>query len=190
MHAFDYISVLLSFVYAAAVVHILATAGDIAIAFGRVRFSWLNSGWMLASLLAVTAWWIGVWDLRAIGVWTMVSIGFFFAVACLMYLEVRLVCPRVAEQGIVDVVAFHRTEGRKYLAAYSLVTLITVGTNGFFSSGSPVWVAQNEAVIPMALGAIAAAIFVSVPWVQYISVLIQLAMWIWYFAVLQPPLAG
>ena len=39
MHAFDYISVLFSFVYAAAVVHVLATAGDIAIAFNRIRFS-------------------------------------------------------------------------------------------------------------------------------------------------------
>ena len=190
MHAFDYISVLFSFVYAAAVVHILATAGDIAIAFTRVRFSWLNAGWMLASLLAVAAWWIGVWDLRGIGVWTMPSIFFFFAVACLMYLEVRLVCPRIAGEGTIDLVAFHRTEGRKYLAAYSLVTLVTVATNAFFSGGDPVWAAQNYAVIPMAIGTVAAAIFVSVAWVQYLAILIQIAMWLWYFAALQPPLAG
>ena len=84
MHAFDYISVLLSFVYAAAITHVLATAGDIAIAFKRINFSWLNAGWMVSSLLAVAAWWIGTWDLRGVDLWTMPTIAFFFAVACLM----------------------------------------------------------------------------------------------------------
>lgn len=190
MHAFDYISVLFSFVYAAAVVHVLATAGDIAIAFKRVDFSWLNAGWMLASLLAVTAWWIGVWDLRGIGLWTMPAVGFFFAVACLMYLEVRLVCPRIADDGPVDLEAFHRTEGRKYLGAYFLVTAVTVVTNAVFAGGSPLWVTQNYAVGPMAISTLAAAIFVSVQWVQYLALLVQLAMWVWYFAALQPPMAG
>lgn len=190
MHAFDYISVLFSFVYAAAVVHILATAGDIAIAFDRVRFSWLNAGWMLASLLAVSAWWIGFWDLRGIGAWTMPSIFFFFAVPCLMYLEVRLVCPRIASDGAIDLIAFHRTEARKYLAAYSLVTLVTIGTNAFFAGGNPAWVTQNQAVIPMTVATVTAAVFVSVTWVQYASLLVQFAMWLWYFAALQPPLAG
>src|SRR6185369_12666530 len=125
MHAFDYISVLFSFVYAAGVVHVLATAGDIAIAFNRIRFSWLNAGWMLASLLAVAAWWIGVWDLRGIGVWTMPSVGFFFAVACLMYLEVRLVCPRIVGDGEADLISFHLTEGRKYVGAYCLIMVVT-----------------------------------------------------------------
>jgi hypothetical protein len=190
MHAFDYISVLFSFVYAAAVVHVLATVGDIAIAFSRVRFSWLNAGWMMASLLAVTAWWIGAWDLRGIGAWTMPAVGFFFAMACLMYLEVRLVCPRVADEGSVDLEDFHRTEGRKYLGAYFLVTVVTVATNSFFGGGSLVWATQNYAVVPMALSTLAAAIFVSVRWVQYAALAIQIAMWIWYFAALQPAMAG
>ncbi|MES2137314.1 MAG: hypothetical protein V4502_09700 [Pseudomonadota bacterium] len=190
MHAFDYISVLFSFVYAAAVVHLLATAGDIAIALKRVRFSWLNAGWMLASLFAVTAWWIGVWDLRGIGTWSMTSIGFFFAVACLMYLEVRLVCPRIASEGPVDLGSFHRTEGRKYVGAYSIVMLVTAGTNAFYASGSASWVAQNTAILPMAVTSLAAAVFISIRWVQYGAVLVQLAMWMLYFTVLQPALAG
>lgn len=190
MHAFDYVSVLFSFVYAAAVVHVLATAGDIAIAFNRVRFSWLNAGWILASLLAVSAWWIGFWDLRGIGAWAMPTVFFYFAVASLMYLEVRLVCPRIAGEGAIDLVAFHRTEARKYLSAYSLVTLITVATNAFFNSGHGNWATQNLAVIPMTVGTVAAAIFVSVAWVQYAGLLVQFAMWLWYFAALQPPLAG
>jgi hypothetical protein len=47
MHAFDYILVLLSFVYAAAVTHVLSTAGEIITASKRIRLSWFNAGWML-----------------------------------------------------------------------------------------------------------------------------------------------
>ena len=190
MHAFDYISVLFSFVYAAAVVHILATAGDIAIAFNRLRFSWLNAGWMLASLLAVTAWWIGVWDLRGIAVWTMPNVGFFFAVACLMYLEVRLVCPRISADSEADLASFHRTEGRKYVGAYCLVMVVTAATNAFFASGSGTWVAQNYAIVPMAVLSLAAAIFITVRWIQITVVLVQVAMWCWYFMAFQPALTG
>jgi hypothetical protein len=43
MQAFDFILVLFSFVYAAAVTHVLSTAGEIMIASKRIRLSWLNA---------------------------------------------------------------------------------------------------------------------------------------------------
>ncbi|MDB5677497.1 hypothetical protein [Sphingomonas bacterium] len=190
MHAFDYISVLLSFVFAAAVTHVLATAGDITIGFKRVDFSWLNAGWMFVSLLSVTAWWIGVWDLRGIGVWSMPVIGFFFTVGCLLYLLVRLVCPRIPSDGPIDLESFHRTEGRKYISAYFLLTLVTIGTNSFFSGGIPIWVTQNYAVVPMALASLAAAVFASIRWVQTVAIVVIVAMWVWYFVALQPAMTG
>ena len=66
MHAFDFILVLFSFVYAAAVTHVLSTAGEIIIASKRIRLSWFNAGWMLVALLLTCAWWIGLSDLHAV----------------------------------------------------------------------------------------------------------------------------
>ena len=43
MHAFDYILVLFSFVYAAAVTHVLSTAGEIIIASKRIRSGYRGS---------------------------------------------------------------------------------------------------------------------------------------------------
>jgi len=190
MHAFDYLSVFFSFVFAAAVVHILATAGDIMIAFKRVRFSWLNAGWMLASLISVSAWWIGVWDLRSIGVWTMPFVFFFFGIGSLLYLLVRLVCPRIPDDGPIDLVSFHRAEGRKYLSADFMLCLLTIFTNAYFAGGLPTWQSQNTAIIPMALTSLAAALFISTRWVQTGAIIIRLAIWVWYFAVFQPPMSG
>jgi len=64
MGAFDFVITLLSFVYALAITHILATVGDIIRAGKRVRFSWLNAAWMLSTLLIVVAFWLGLWDMR------------------------------------------------------------------------------------------------------------------------------
>jgi hypothetical protein len=50
MHAFDFILMLFSFVYAAAVTHVLSTAGEIIIASKHIRLSWFNAGWMLGLL--------------------------------------------------------------------------------------------------------------------------------------------
>ena len=99
MHAYDFILVLFSFVYAAAITHILSTAGELIIAAKRVQLSWFNAGWMLGALLFTCAWWIGLWDLHTVTVWSVGAIAFYFFVAAGIYLNARLVSPRVPERG-------------------------------------------------------------------------------------------
>jgi hypothetical protein len=192
MHAYDFILILLSFVYAAAVTHILSTAGEIIIASKRVRFSWFNAGWMLAALLFTCAWWIGLWDLHAIRIWDIGSIAFYFLMAAGIYLNARLVSPRIPEMGKIDLNAFHAEEGRKYLIAYTILSVLTVYVNAVLGEGESAsqWPAQNLVIAPMAVATGVAAVFIRRPWVQIVAVAIQIFGWIWYFAVLQSVLAG
>jgi fatty acid desaturase len=104
-----------------------------------------------------------------------------------MYLQVRLASPRIAEEGPIDLKAFHRDEGRKYMIAYFVVSLVTIATNSLFSP--PNWWEQNYAILPMAIGSLAGAIFVTRLWVQIGALAIQFAMWGWFFTVLQPPIS-
>ncbi len=192
MHAYDFILVLLSFVYAAAVTHVLSTAGEIIIASKRVRFSWLNAGWMFASLLFTCAWWIGLWDLHTAKVWDVGSIGFYFSVAAGIYLNVRLVSPRIPERGEIDLRAFHSEEGRKYLIGYTILSVVTVIANAVLggAGGAAQWSAQNIVIIPMTIATGIAAIFIRRKWVQAVAVVIQILGWLWYFAELQSALTG
>jgi hypothetical protein len=192
MHAFDFILLLLSFVYAAAVTHLLSTAGEIIIASRRVRFSWFQAGWMCAALLFTCAWWIGLWDLHTVGRWDVGPILFYFSVAAGIYLTVRLVSPRIPEQGEVDLRAFHLTEGRKYLVAYTVVSLVTIYTNSQLSQGgtSVQWSTQNMVIVPMTIATTVAAVFIGKPWVQGTAVVIQILGWLYYFARLQSGLTG
>jgi hypothetical protein len=192
MHAYDFILVLFSFVYAAAVTHVLATAGEIIIASKRVRPSWINASWMGAALLFTCAWWIGLWDLHTVAVWSVGAVAFYFLVAAGIYLTVRLVSPRIPERGEIDLRAFHADEGRKYLFAYTILLVVTIVTNaGLGQGGSAVqWPAQNFVIIPMTIATAIAAMFIRKLWVQAFAVAIQLLGWIWYFARLQSALAG
>ena len=190
MHAFDFIVLFFSFVYAAAITHVLATTGEIIIEAKRIRLSWLNAGWMLVSLLATCAWWIGLWDLREVKVWTIGLIAFFFLMASALYLLARMVSPRIAHDGEIDLVTFHSQEGRKYIAAFAGIAAVTVLTNSVIgqAAGAAQWPAQNYAVGPMALAAVAAATFIRNIRIQIAALVVELAAWAVYFAFLQSSL--
>ena len=192
MHAYDFILILFSFVYAAAVTHILSTAGEMIIASKRLRFSWFNAGWMCAALLFTCAWWIGLWDLHTTTVWSVGSIAFYFLVAAGIYLNARLVSPRIPEKGEIDLRAFHADEGRKYLVAYTILLVVTIITNARLGQGGSAmqWPAQNKVIVPMTVVTSIAAIFIRKSSVQAIAVAIQILGWLWYFAKLQSALSG
>jgi hypothetical protein len=192
MHAYDFILILFSFVYAAAITHILSTAGEIIIAAKRVRLSWFNAGWMCGALLFTCAWWIGLWDLHAVTVWSVGSIAFYFSVAAGIYLNARLVSPRIPERGEIDLRAFHTDEGRKYLVCYAILSVVTIITNAGLGHGGSAaqWPAQNTVIVPMAIATVLAAIFIRNPWVQGSAVVIQILGWLWYFIRLQSALSG
>lgn len=192
MHAYEFILILLSFVYAAAVTHLLSTAGEIIIASKRVQLSWFNAGWMLAALLFTCAWWIGLWDLHTMTIWDIGSIAFYFSVAAGIYLQARLVSPRIPEKGSIDLQQFHREEGRKYLIAYTILGAVTVATNAMLgqTTDASQWPAQNLVIVPMTLATGVAAIFIKRPWIQGLALAIQIGGWIWYFAALQAALSG
>ena len=156
MHAYDFILVLLSFVYAAAVTHLLSA------------------------------------DLHTASVWSVGTIAFYFSVAAGIYLNARLVSPRIPETGDIDLAAFHADEGQKYLVAYGVLLLVSIVTNaGLGPGGSGMqWSAQNTIIIPMAVATGIAATFIRKPWVQASALAVQILGWLWYFAELQSALSG
>jgi hypothetical protein len=188
MHAFDYVMTLMSFVYALAITHMLAVVGDIIGAWPRVRFSWLNAVWMLFALLAVLTWWIGMWGLRDANAFGMGVVVIFFLLAAILYLEVRLVCPRIPDEGPVDLVDFHHREGRKYIAGFAVVTGFTAIVNIFyfqeFRLAAVVASRVDRVVLIQCVAAIVAARFADRR-VQIAMALIIGAMWVWYFTMLQ-----
>jgi hypothetical protein len=188
MRAFDFVMTLYSFVYALGVAQILATVGDMVRAGKRLRFSWLNAGWMLNVLLAIVAWWLSLWDLRAEANWPMLTVLVLFAVACLLYLLARLVSAPIPQEGTVDLQKYHQEEGRKYAGLFAVEVALTIATVFLYGSSSQNWIASNEASWPTLAASVAATITGN-RWVQSVALLVILAMWVWYFATLESALA-
>lgn len=186
MDAFDYVMTLLSFIYALAISHILATIGDLIIARQRVKFSWPQALWMVLAANPIFGWWIALWSLRTEGAWSTAVIGGQIVVAITLYLLSRLVCIRVPEEGPVDLEAYHAKEHRTYLLWYAFAASQAV----FYDQvvvRSPVWLTQDYAVLPMVLVGLAAAIFPN-RWVQIAAPIVMVGLWGLFWVALQPAL--
>jgi hypothetical protein len=96
------------------------------------------------------------------------------------------VCPDVPKEGAIDLPAFHRENGREYIAAFAVTAALTVGANVLFGEMGSVreMIVQNLAVAPMFVIAVVAAISFR-PWLQIGAAIAELALWAWYFATLQ-----
>ncbi len=69
---------------------------------------------------------------------------------------------------------------------------VTVAANWMLGEahGLAEYIQQNLSILPMALAAGIAAVFVRRRWVQWACLAVELAAWAWYFGALQGPLAG
>ena len=184
MRAFDFVMTLYSFVYALGVAQILSTVGDMIRAGRRVSFSWTNAGWMLNVLLAIVAWWLSLWDLRADTAWPMPTVLVFFAVACLLYVLARMVSAPIPAEGPVDLRLYHREEGRKYAGLFAMECAITIGTVFLYGSTSQNWIASNWATVPTLVASVAAAL-TNNRWVQTAAIVVIMLLWVPYFVTLQ-----
>ncbi len=186
MRAFDYVITLFAFVYALATAHLLTTVAEMVRGRARVRFSWTNAAWMLVCLFEILAWWIGMWDMRALPSWSVAMIAFLFVMATLIYVQVRLTCPNIPAEGEIDLREFHRRNGREYIALFAVIAALTIVVNVVFGDMTSVreMIEQNIVVAPMFVVAVAAAISFR-PWVQTLAAAAEIVLWLIYFATLQ-----
>ena len=189
MGAFDHIILLLSFVYALAIAHLLSTTALIMRESGRVRFSALHAFWMVNALAVIMANWISFWDMRSLPSWSVATIFFTFAMAFTNYLQAALVCPEVKAGEPLDLVAFAAGQRTRYVAAFLASVVFAVAANAVYGSiyGIVTWDIANLAVAPMAPVAIAALIWPH-RWAQWAAAVLIAADWIAYFALVQPAL--
>jgi len=78
---FEHVTILLSFVYALALTHLLSSATELLVARKQVRFSGLYAAWFLTALLVVLINWLSLWGLVAVKRWTIAEVMLQFLTA-------------------------------------------------------------------------------------------------------------
>ena len=187
MAAFEHVMVLVSFVYAVALTHLLSCAAAYIRSWPRLRFSWSYAVWFVNAFITIIVNWISFWDLRLLHTFSVGTILFVFLLAFTNYLQAALVCPHIEPDREVDLVRYHAEQGRRYVGASAATAGAALIANALLGGGYQVqeWFRQNIVVAPMLAITIIATVFVHTRWVQYAAGAALLGLWTYLLSTLQ-----
>lgn len=181
MAAFDFVLVLLSFVYALAVAVVLQSAGRLIIERHRVKFSGLLALAMFNAVVTVFISWLGMWDYRDTKGITLYDVTLFFISAVMIYLFCVAVSPEPDEAGEVDMGAFFWAQVRFVYGAFLVLILSYFAANVIYlrTSRPELFIEQSIGDVPPF--AVALIGFLSrnayVQWAVGILILIMSVAW-------------
>jgi hypothetical protein len=93
MSGFDFVLMLLSFVYALGLGHVLTSLGRLLVRRDQVIFSGLLALAMANAMLQVFVSWLSLWDFRSVERWDLPEISLFFSAAVIVYLMCVVISP-------------------------------------------------------------------------------------------------
>jgi len=123
--AFELVLILLSFVYALALTHVLSRIGVLVLAFNRVRFSGLLALAMLNAVVQVFLGWLLLWDFRNVQ-WDLFSILAQFVLAIMSYFICVFAAP---SDGDVDMEALYSLRRRPFYFSVLILYVLSLGAN-------------------------------------------------------------
>lgn len=183
---FETVSILLSFVFAIALTHLLTSATELIWARERVRFSGLFAMWMLIAGLFLVVNWLGFGGLSGIKHWSMAEVMLQFTSAVVQYFTCSLISIRPKEEGIIDLPAFYEKQ-RPAIMTAMLALGVTVLIINYHDAGkftgmdSNAWIAENaNCVAQMAMTAIAG--WARPRWLQWAAATVMLVLALYFLA--------
>jgi hypothetical protein len=176
---FGHVTILLSFVFAIALTHLLASATELVTARERVRFSGLLSLWMANALVGLLVNWLGVWGLSVLKRWTVGDVLLQFAPAVLQYFTCSLVSMRPEPHEAIDMQAFFARQRPLIGAAFAAMMITSMIQNFVYRDSTlglsdTAWISENLLVSPMLIAALT-AIWAKPIWLQWAAGLVMLA---------------
>jgi len=189
MQPFEFIILLLSFVYTLALTHLLFAATRMIRHRRQLVVSWAHLLWMLVALLNLVANWISLWDFRKMVPLSLGTIAAGFILAVLNYFMSALVSPDFEAGENYDMKRFHTCEGPTYIASILVMVVVAIVTN--FLAGADLDITnfgnENSLVIfmvpPLVLG-----LAVRRPWAQLAAPVAMLALTMAYYVLYYPVL--
>ena len=156
---FEQITILLSFVFAVALTHLLSSATDLVLRRDRAHFSGLLALWMLNALIGLVVNWLSIWQLHIVTHWTVADVLLQFAPAILQYFACSLVSIRVEGDAPLDMPAFYARQRPAFTGAFAAMMMANLIQNYLYRnstagiSGSD-WILEDLLVTLMLAAAI------------------------------------
>jgi hypothetical protein len=171
MGMFEHVSILLSFVFAIAITHLLTSVTELVWSRDRVRVSGLQFLWMFNAMLVLLVNWIGMFYLSVRPRWDIAEVTINFVAALVQYFTCSLISLRPREEGVIDMPAFYERQRPYIFGAFLVMTASSMFENWWDSnlSADPhVWIHADLTVAPM-LVFIALAGWARAEWLQWVG---------------------
>jgi hypothetical protein len=169
MSAFEFFTVLLSFVVSLGVASLLLAIAHLIQESRRVQFSLSYALWAAVIFDLQITFWLKSWQYResyALRIETSVPP---LLLAIIAFIACGLATPRIPESGPIDLRTFHTLQGRKYQIAYAIFMIVAIFQTALMSDmakDSSFQVSDSIVLIVLALIATAAAVFHRLRWLQ------------------------
>lgn len=177
MGSFDFVLILLSFVYALALGHVLSRVGGLLVARERVRFSGLLALAIVNAVAQVYIDWLAMWDFRSLGAWDLYTTTLFFMSSLLLFLMCAAVSPEAPADQRVDMEAFYWKNYRLFYGLYLGLLVVFVAMSLVYLRTPTPELALQQALgnLPYALVSLL-AILVPARWAQWLAGLALLVL--------------
>jgi peptidoglycan/LPS O-acetylase OafA/YrhL len=177
---FEHVTILLSFVFAIALTHLLSSTTELVWARDRVRFSGLQALWMANALLSIVVNWLSFWGLVAIKRWDVTEVELWFALAVVQYFTCSLISIRPKQGDVVDMPAFYERQRPAIFGAFAGLMLISMILNYWDRDhtqgiGPTDWINENLIVLAM-LALILIAGWAKERWAQWAAGLVMFGL--------------
>jgi hypothetical protein len=188
---FEHVTILLSFVFAIALTHLLTSSTELVWARDRVRFSGLHAVWMINAGLGIVVNWLAFGDLRIIQHWNIAEVLLQFAGAVIQYYTCSLLSLRPRDDGVIDMPAFYERQRPAIFTAFAGLMICSMTQNYWdrdHTQGlTPTsWIGENAVVLAM-LVLIGIAGWVKPRWLQWVAALGMLGLTVYFLSTYAVP---
>jgi hypothetical protein len=171
MSAFEFFTVLLSFVVSLGVASLLHAVIRLAQEGGRVQFSLTWALWAAAIFNLQITFWLKSWSYHEHYMLKTTTSIPPLVLAIIAFLSCGLATPHIPDEGPIDLRAFHAAQGRKYQIAYAVFMLVAIVQAGLMqdmadASSTSTFVPDAAILAGLALAALLAAVFQAQRWIQ------------------------
>jgi len=169
MSAFEFFTVLLSFVVSLGVASLLLAIARLIQESSRVQFSLAYALWAAVIFDLQVTFWLKSWIYREGFVLRIETSIPPLLLAIIAFITCGLATPHIPAAGPIDLRAFHAEQGRKYQIAYATFMIVAIFQLWLMSgvaTDSSHLVEDSIVLVVLALIAIVAAVFHRQKWIQ------------------------
>jgi hypothetical protein len=189
---FEHVAVLLSFVFALALTHLLSSTTELVLARDRVRFSGLHALWTGNALLSLLVNWLSLWGLIAIKHWSVMEVVLQFAAAIIQYFTCSTLSISHKDDEPIDVPSLYERQRPVIFAAFVALMLIGMIQNFWDHNNtaglSPTaWIGEDLGIVPMIV-MVSIAGWARPKWLQWIAGCAMVAFQTYFLCVYAMPI--